>query len=84
MVCQVESGNVIKLLTILTGAEQTEIENMLMSGTRPAEVADHYGKYDEYKDFLKVNIASKLQNLINEGEIGVKEANRMFNRINEA
>lgn len=82
MLCNVESGNVTLLLTILTGAEQSEIEKMLMNGTRPAEVAEYYGKYDEFNLFLKKNIALKLQALIDNNEISVKEANQLFNQIN--
>ena len=44
MLCQVESGNVTLLLTMLTGAQQSEIEAMLMNGVRPAEVANHAWK----------------------------------------
>ncbi len=84
MLCQVESGNVTLLLTMLTGAQQSEIEAMLMNGVRPAEVANHYGKYDEFVAFLKSNIAAKLQVLLENNEITVREANELFNRISQS
>lgn len=80
MLCNIESGNITLLLSKITGAEQTEIEQMLMNGTNPAEVADHYGKYDEFNAFFKSNIISKLNALINNNEISVSEANRFLDQ----
>ena len=56
---------------------------MLMNGIMPADVANQFGKYEEYRAFLKSNIAARLQVLIDNDEITVKEANELFNRISE-
>ena len=78
MLCNVESGNITQLLSILTGADQTEIEQMLMNGIHPAQVADYYGKYDEFNAFFKSNIASKLKALVDNNEISKKDASLFF------
>ena len=83
MLVDVESGNVTLLLSQITGAEESVIEEMLMNGIMPADVANQFGKYEEYRAFLKSNIAARLQVLIDNDEITVKEANELFNRISE-
>ena len=83
MLVDVESGNVTLLLSLITGAEESVIEEMLMNGIMPADVANQFGKYEKYRAFLKSNIAARLQVLIDNDEITVKEANELFNRISE-
>lgn len=39
MLVDVESGNVTLLLSLITGAEESVIEEMLMNGNMPADVA---------------------------------------------
>lgn len=84
MLCEVESGNVVLLLSLITGAEESLIEEMIINGIQPGEVANKFGKYDEYKQFLKNNVLSQLQTLIDNEEITVKEANDLFNRIGKS
>lgn len=83
MLCDVESGNITLLLSLITNAEESSIEKLLMNGVMPGEVAKFYGKYDEYKAFLKSNIAAQLQVLIENHELSNKEATDLFDRINE-
>lgn len=81
MLCNVESGNVTAVLASLTGADAKEIEALLITGIPPWGVAARYGKYDEFKGIIKSNYIARLQTLIDGGEITVKEANEMFNKI---
>lgn len=83
MLCEVDSGNVTRFLVMLTGANESEIEKMLMSGIPPWVVANKYGKYDDYKEILKNNISARLQILIDNDELSHDEANNMYNRISQ-
>ncbi len=78
MLCDVESGNITKLLAILTEQNETDIEKMLMNGINPAQVADYYGKLDEFNAFFKTNIISKLRVLVNNKEITPDYAYEFF------
>lgn len=83
MLCEVDSGNITRFLVMLTGANESEIEKMLMSGIPPWVVANQYGKYEDFKEILKNNIAARLQILIDNEELTTDEANKMYNRINQ-
>ena len=81
MLCNIESGNITLLLSKITGAEEAEIEQMLINGVNPAEVADYYGKYDEFKAFFKSNIMSKLKTLVDNNEISLGDANSFYKQV---
>ena len=81
MLCNIESGNITLLLSKITGAEETEIERMLMNGVNPAEVADYYGKYDEFNAFFKTNIMSKLKTLVDNNEMSASDANSFYKQV---
>ena len=83
MLCNVKSGNVTALLSSLTGADEKEIEALLLTGLTPWVVASRYGKYDEFKTIVKNNYATHLQVLITNNEISVSDANEMYNKISD-
>ncbi len=83
MVYDVESGNITKLLSVLTGQREEDVEKLLLNGMTPARVADRFGKLDEFKTFFKVNIMSKLKALIDRKEITVDEAYEFYKRLSD-
>lgn len=83
MLCNVDSGNVTLLLSMLTGADESEIEGLLFTGLPPWAVAAQYGKYNEFKDIIKSNYAHRLQKLVDNNELSASAANEMYNRISE-
>lgn len=83
MLCNIDSGNITLLLSMLTGAEESEIEGLLFTGLPPWAVAAQYGKYNEYKELIKANYALRLQTLVDNNELSPYTANEMYNRISE-
>ncbi len=82
MLCNVDSGNTTLLLSMLTGVEESEIEELLITGLPPWTVAAKYGKYEEYKELIKTNYVQRLQTLVDENKLSANAANEMYNRIN--
>lgn len=81
MLCNVDSGNIVLLLSMLTGADENEIESLLFTGLTPWAVASKYGKYEEFKELIKENYAQSLNALVENNELSPAAANEMYNKI---
>lgn len=81
MSCSVASGNVTELLSIITGANKSEIETLLLSGITPWVVAAKYGKYSEFKEMIKENYLDRLNKLVENNELSASEAIEMYEKI---
>ncbi len=69
MLCEVGSGNVVLLISLITGAPQSDIEDMIMCGISPWAVADYFGKLDEFQSILYNNMEESLTALVESGEM---------------
>lgn len=81
MLCNVDSGNIVLLLSMLTGANENEIESLLLTGLTPWAVALRYGKYEEFKELIKENYTHSLNALVADNKLSPDAANEIYNKI---
>ncbi|MBE5039788.1 hypothetical protein [Ructibacterium gallinarum] len=75
---ETESGGVVRLLAELSGAPETEMEQMLQTGITPWKLAQNLGVLSEFRDALLERLFSQLQNMVENNQITQQHADDMI------
>ncbi len=68
------SGNITALLASVIEKDESEVEQILITGANPWDVAEEYGKFSELKDLVFENTLSNIDAMLESGKITQSEA----------
>lgn len=78
------SGNITSLLASVIDKDESDVEEMLITGVSPWKIAEEYGKFSELKDLVFENTLSYIDAMLESGKITQSDADDIISDFENA